>query len=102
MEGSHLALDVKDLGLHRYDGASDRMGTFCETGKSRNQIMSLVTEPEKKIIKLKSENVSMGKMLCFKVVWGRNWRREYFFETTLEYNGYNIKGYLHMRSKLYV
>ena len=36
MEGNHLALDVKDLGLHRYDGASDRMGTFCET-ENRNE-----------------------------------------------------------------
>ena len=32
--GSHLALDVRDLILHRYDGALDRMGAFCEIGKS--------------------------------------------------------------------
>ena len=95
MEGNHLALDVKDLRLHRYDGASDRMGTFCETGKSWNQ-MSLETQTE-----MNSESVSMMKSLCFKSVIGRIWRREYFFETTLEYCCYYIKAHLHMIEKLY-
>ena len=31
--GTHLALDV-DLQLHPYNGTSDRMGAFCEIGKS--------------------------------------------------------------------
>ena len=31
--GSHLALDVNDLQLHRYDGATDKMGAFCEISK---------------------------------------------------------------------
>ena len=33
-DGSHLALDVKDLQLHRYDGATDLMGAFCEISKT--------------------------------------------------------------------
>ena len=30
--GTHLALDVADLKLHRYNGASDLMGAICELG----------------------------------------------------------------------
>ena len=32
--GTHLALDVADLKLHRYDGTTERMGVLCETGES--------------------------------------------------------------------
>ena len=33
-DGSHLALDVTDLRLHRYDGATVEMGAFCEISKT--------------------------------------------------------------------
>ena len=32
--GIHLALDVADLKLHRYDGTTERMGVLCETSES--------------------------------------------------------------------
>ena len=31
--GTHLALDVADLRLHRYDGTTEKMGALCEIGE---------------------------------------------------------------------